>query len=61
MTDYNKIQVDYREESKKKIARQMEISGSVLTEGELENMLEEGNGAKLVAHIKIDEDEEQMR
>ena len=40
MTEYNRIQVEYREQSKGKIARQLEISGKVATDEELEEMLE---------------------
>ena len=40
MTEYNKIQVEYREQSKGKIARQLEISGKTATDEELEAMLE---------------------
>ena len=61
MTEYNKIQVDYREESKKKIARQMEIAGSAVTDEELENMLEAGEGAMLMGHVKIEGNEDQLR
>ena len=40
MTEYNRIQVEYREQSKGKIARQMELSGKTCTDEELEQMLE---------------------
>ena len=43
MTEYNKIQVEYREQSKQKIARQMELAGKTATDEELEQMLEVGN------------------
>ena len=36
----NRLQVDYREQSKQKIARQLEISGKTATDEELEQMLE---------------------
>jgi len=61
MTEYNKIQVDYRDESKKKIARQMEIAGSAVTDEELEHMLEAGEGAMLMGHVKIEGNEDQLR
>ena len=61
MTEYNKIQVDYRDESKKKIARQMEIAGSAVTDDELERMLEGGDGAMLMGHVKIEGNEDQLR
>ena len=38
--DWNRLQVDYREQSKQKIARQLEISGKTATDEELEQMLE---------------------
>ena len=40
MTEYNAIQVEYREQSKNKIKRQMEIAGKTVTDEELEQMLE---------------------
>ena len=43
MTEYNRIQVSYREESKGKIARQLEIAGKTATDEELEQMLEVGD------------------
>jgi len=61
MTEYNKIQVDYREQSKQKIARQLEISGKTATDEELEAMLEGGGGARLTGHIQIEGNEEQLR
>ena len=61
MTYFNKIQTDYREESKKKIARQMEIAGTVVTDEELENMLEAGEGAMLMEHIEIEGTKDQLR
>jgi hypothetical protein len=61
MTEYNKIQVDYRDESKKKIARQMELAGSAVTDEELEHMLEAGDGAMLMGHVKIEGNEDQLR
>lgn len=60
MTEYNKIQVSYKEESKKKIGRQMELSGKQVTDEELEQMMEEG-GARLTGHIHIEGNEEQLR
>lgn len=61
MEEYNKVQVEYREQSKAKIARQMELSGKVATDEELEQMLEGGGGARLTGHIQIEGDEEQLR
>ena len=40
MTEYNKVQTEYREASKEKIKRQLEISGKAPTDEELEQMLE---------------------
>ncbi|GFY64329.1 syntaxin-1B [Trichonephila inaurata madagascariensis] len=45
MTDYNKTQTDYRERCKARIQRQLEITGKVTTNDELEEMLESGNPA----------------
>ena len=42
MTEYNRIQVEYREQSKNKIKRQLEIAGKQATDEELEQMLEVG-------------------
>jgi len=61
MTEYNRIQVSYREESKGKIARQLEIAGQTATDEELEQMLEGGGGARLTGHIQIEGNEEQLR
>merc|ERR1712241_924648 len=46
MTEYNRIQVEYREQSKNKIKRQLEIAGKQATDEELEQMLEGGGGAR---------------
>ena len=40
MTEYNAVQVEYREQSKNKIKRQLEIAGKTATDEELEQMLE---------------------
>ena len=61
MTAYNQIQVDYREASKNKIARQMQAAGNAVTDEELENMLEAGEGAMLMGHVKIEGNEDQLR
>ncbi|KAH8042229.1 hypothetical protein HPB51_021313 [Rhipicephalus microplus] len=45
MTDYNKTQTDYRERCKARIQRQLEITGRMTTNEELEEMLESGNPA----------------
>ena len=54
MTEYNQIQVDYREASKQKIKRQMELAGQKPTDEELEQMLEGGGGAQLTGHIQVE-------
>jgi len=61
MTNYNQIQQDFKEQSKKKIGRQMELAGSNLTEDQLEEMLEQGQGAQLVGHVHIEGDADQLR
>lgn len=61
MTNYNQIQQDFKEQSKKKIGRQMELAGSNLTEDQLEDMLEQGQGAQLVGHVHIEGDADQLR
>ncbi|XP_072281110.1 syntaxin-3-like isoform X6 [Pyxicephalus adspersus] len=43
MTKYNEAQVDFRERSKGRIQRQLEITGKNTTDAELEEMLESGN------------------
>ncbi|XP_014480616.1 PREDICTED: syntaxin-1A isoform X2 [Dinoponera quadriceps] len=45
MTEYNRTQTDYRERCKGRIQRQLEITGKVTTNEELEEMLEQGNPA----------------
>lgn len=61
MTNYNQVQQDFKEQSKKKIGRQMELAGSNLTEDQLEDMLEQGQGAQLVGHVHIEGDADQLR
>ncbi|XP_064198007.1 syntaxin 3b isoform X3 [Anguilla rostrata] len=51
MTKYNEAQVDFRERSKSRIQRQLEITGKVTTDEELEEMLESGNAAVFTAGI----------
>ncbi|XP_064461020.1 syntaxin-1A-like isoform X2 [Ornithodoros turicata] len=45
MTEYNRIQNDYRGRCKDRIKRQLEITGKVTTDEEIEEMLESGNPA----------------
>uniref|UniRef100_A0A3B4WD39 Syntaxin-3 n=1 Tax=Seriola lalandi dorsalis TaxID=1841481 RepID=A0A3B4WD39_SERLL len=51
MTKYNEAQVDFRERSKGRIQRQLEITGKATTDEELEEMLESGNSAVFTAGI----------
>ncbi|XP_072293865.1 syntaxin 3b isoform X2 [Eucyclogobius newberryi] len=51
MTKYNEAQVDFRERSKGRIQRQLEITGKATTDEELEEMLESGNSAVFAAGI----------
>ncbi|XP_077091929.1 syntaxin 3b isoform X3 [Siphateles boraxobius] len=51
MTKYNEAQVDFREKSKGRIQRQLEITGKTTTDEELEEMLEGGNAAVFTAGI----------
>uniref|UniRef100_A0A3B3X2F8 t-SNARE coiled-coil homology domain-containing protein n=1 Tax=Poecilia mexicana TaxID=48701 RepID=A0A3B3X2F8_9TELE len=51
MTKYNEAQVDFRDKSKGRIARQLEITGKKTTDEELEEMLEGGNSAVFSAGI----------
>lgn len=51
MTKYNEAQVDFRERSKGRIQRQLEITGRATTDDELEEMLESGNAAVFTAGI----------
>ncbi|XP_041698983.1 syntaxin-3 isoform X1 [Coregonus clupeaformis] len=51
MTKYNEAQTDFRDKSKGRIARQLEITGKVTTDEELEEMLEGGNAAVFSAGI----------
>ncbi|XP_053487718.1 syntaxin 3b isoform X3 [Ictalurus furcatus] len=51
MTKYNEAQVDFRDKSKGRIQRQLEITGRVTTDEELEEMLEGGNASVFTAGI----------
>ncbi|CAB1460467.1 unnamed protein product [Pleuronectes platessa] len=51
MTKYNEAQVDFRERSKGRIKRQLEITGKQTTDDELDEMLESGNSAVFTAGI----------
>ncbi|XP_035217354.1 syntaxin-like isoform X1 [Stegodyphus dumicola] len=43
MTEYSSIQTEYRERCKNRIKRQLQITGNVKTDDEIEEMLENGN------------------
>eukprot|EP00069_Balaena_mysticetus_P003788 bmy_16750T0 len=51
MTKYNEAQMDFRERSKGRIQRQLEITGRKTTDEELEEMLESGNPAIFTSGI----------
>lgn len=54
MFQYNKIQTDHRERCKDRIKRQLEITGKVTTDEEIENMLEKGDPAIFIEGIVIE-------
>ncbi|KAJ0068025.1 hypothetical protein NL108_015092, partial [Boleophthalmus pectinirostris] len=54
MTQYNETQVSFRERSKGRIQRQLEITGRVTTNEELEDMLESGNPTIFTSDIIMD-------
>ncbi|KAF7694908.1 syntaxin-2 isoform X1 [Silurus meridionalis] len=54
MTEYNDTQVSFRERSKCRIQRQLEITGKKTTSEELEDMLETGNPAIFTSDIIMD-------
>ncbi|XP_037536508.1 syntaxin-2 [Nematolebias whitei] len=54
MTQYNATQVSFRERSKGRIQRQLEITGRVTTNEELEDMLESGNPSIFASDIISD-------
>ncbi|XP_044846349.1 syntaxin-2 isoform X3 [Mauremys mutica] len=54
MTEYNKIQTQFRERSKGRIQRQLEITGKNTTDEELEEMLESGNPSIFTCDIISD-------
>lgn len=54
MTEYNRTQTDYRERCKGRIQRQLEITGKVTTNDELEDMLEQGTSAVFTQGIIMD-------
>ncbi|XP_055511475.1 syntaxin-2-like [Leucoraja erinacea] len=54
MTEYNEIQIYFRERSKGRIQRQLEITGRTTTDDELEEMLETGNPSIFTSDIISD-------
>ncbi|XP_078410694.1 syntaxin-2-like isoform X1 [Cetorhinus maximus] len=54
MTEYNEIQILFRERSKGRIQRQLEITGKTTTDDELEEMLESGNPSIFTSDIISD-------
>ncbi|KAK7933884.1 hypothetical protein WMY93_004780 [Mugilogobius chulae] len=54
MTQYNETQVSFRERSKGRIQRQLEITGRVTTNEELEDMLESGSPSIFTSDIIMD-------
>ncbi|XP_063345330.1 syntaxin-2 isoform X3 [Pelmatolapia mariae] len=54
MTQYNETQVSFRERSKGRIQRQLEITGRATTNEELEDMLESGNPSIFTSDIISD-------
>uniref|UniRef100_A0A8B9K7F0 Syntaxin-3 n=1 Tax=Astyanax mexicanus TaxID=7994 RepID=A0A8B9K7F0_ASTMX len=51
MTKYNEAQMEFRDKSKGRIQRQLEITGKATTDEELEEMLDGGNAAVFTAGI----------
>ncbi|XP_069071460.1 syntaxin-2 isoform X3 [Pleurodeles waltl] len=54
MTEYNETQTSFRERSKGRIQRQLEITGKSTTDEELEEMLESGNPSIFTSDIISD-------
>ncbi|XP_072096883.1 syntaxin-2 isoform X1 [Mobula birostris] len=54
MTEYNEIQIYFRDRSKGRIQRQLEITGRTTTDDELEEMLESGNPSIFTSDIISD-------
>ncbi|XP_077317906.1 syntaxin-2 [Lithobates pipiens] len=54
MIEYNETQIQFRERSKGRIQRQLEITGKTTTDEELEEMLETGNPAIFTSDIISD-------
>ena len=54
MTDYQLTQADYRDRCKARIQRQLEITGRVTTDNEIEEMIESGNPAIFTRGIEME-------
>ncbi|XP_078451454.1 syntaxin-1A-like [Lampetra planeri] len=54
MSEYNATQSDYRERCKQRIQRQLQITGKLTTNEELEDMLESGNPTIFSSGIIVD-------
>ncbi|XP_075710579.1 syntaxin-2 isoform X2 [Rhinoderma darwinii] len=54
MIAYNETQIQFRERSKGRIQRQLEITGKTTTDDELEEMLESGNPSIFTSDIILD-------
>lgn len=54
MTQYNTIQIDYRDKCKESMKRQVKISGKNLEDEDLEEMLENGNVSVFTEGILLD-------
>ncbi|KTF80229.1 hypothetical protein cypCar_00023464 [Cyprinus carpio] len=53
MTQYNEAQMSFREKSKSRIQRQLEITGRITTNEELEEMLETGNPSVFTSDVSL--------
>lgn len=54
MTDYQLTQADYRDRCKARIQRQLEITGRITTDDEIEEMIESGNPAIFTRGIEME-------
>ncbi|MEE6504426.1 hypothetical protein FKM82_005188 [Ascaphus truei] len=54
MTEYNETQTQFRERSKGRIQRQLEITGKTTTDDELEEMLESGNPSIFTSDVSTE-------
>ncbi|XP_062410179.1 syntaxin-2-like [Sardina pilchardus] len=55
MTEYNEAQVSFRDKSKGRIRRQLEITGRLTTDEDLEAILQSGNPAVFTSDLLLDE------